>query len=128
MTSDSLTTSVLLKPTRQTFVVADLKCYLCGTVSGSIEHEQTLAPSTRGVVSPVVLRRPGQPQPTHLRDWRRLRCERCGGPLFLDETDVIVRRTEDYNWIDERPRRGRPPKRLVEERRRQQEQLDPQAA
>jgi hypothetical protein len=126
MTSDILTTSI--KPARQTFVVADLKCYLCGTVSGSIEHEQTLAPPTRGAVSPVVLRRPGQPQPIYLRDWRRLRCERCSGPLFLDETDVIVRRTENYNWTDERPRRGRPPKRLVEERRRQQELFDPRAA
>jgi hypothetical protein len=122
MTSDILIT----KPARQTILVADLKCYLCGSVSGSIEHEQAAAPR-RGASGPVLLRRPGQQQPIRLADWRRLRCDRCGGPLFLDETDVIVRRTEDYNWTDERPRRGRPPKRLVEERRRARE-LDPQAA
>lgn len=125
MTSDIL----INKPLRQTFVVADLKCYLCGNVSGSIEHEQTPAPARgAGAPGPVVLRRPGQKSPIRLADWRRLRCDRCGGPLFLDETDVIVRRTEEYNWTDERPRRGRPPKRLVEERRRERELLDPQAA
>ena len=75
-----------------------------------------------------MLRRPGQPQPISLQDWRRLRCDRCGGPLFLDETDVVVRRSEDYNWSVERPRRGRPPKRLVEQRQRERELLDPQAA
>jgi hypothetical protein len=119
--------AILTKPTRQTFVVADLKCYLCGSVYGSIEHEQTPTP-LRGAKNPVVLRRPGQAQPIHLDDWRHLRCDRCSGPLFLDEADVVVRRTEDYNWSEERPRRGRPPKRLVEQRRRERELFDPQAA
>jgi hypothetical protein len=123
MTSDLIHT----KPMRQTFVVADLKCYLCGTVSGSIEREQTQS-LLRGAGGPVVLRRPGQPEPISLQDWRRLRCDRCGGPLFLDETDVVVRRSEEYNWSEERPRRGRPPKRLVEQRQRERELLDPQAA
>src|SRR5262245_52656243 len=89
--------ALVTKPARRTFVVADLKCYLCGTVSGSIEREQTPTP-LRGVISPVALRRPGQTHAILVADWRRLRCDRCGGPLFLDETDVIVRRTEDdYN-------------------------------
>jgi hypothetical protein len=37
---------------------------------------------------------------------------------------------ESYNWLQERPRRGRPPKRVVEERRREREllELDSEAA
>jgi hypothetical protein len=119
MTSETFPQPVL----RQTFLVADLKCYLCGAVSGSIEREQT--PSLRGQVA---LRRPGAQAPVLVADWRRLRCDRCGGALFLDETDVVVRRTEDYNWTDERPRRGRPPKRLVEQRQRELERLEAHAA
>jgi hypothetical protein len=122
-----MSTELFNKPTRQTFVVADLKCYLCGAVAGSIEREQTPT-LVHGAPRPVVLRRAEGSQPNLIKDWRRLRCERCAGPLFLDETDVIVRRSEDYNWNDERPRRGRPPKRLVEQRRREQELHDSQAA
>ncbi|MDQ3811302.1 MAG: hypothetical protein M3336_13525 [Chloroflexota bacterium] len=114
------------KPIRQTFYVADLKCYLCGAVSGSIESQQALAPDRRP--EPVLLRRPGQTNGAPVPDWRRLRCDRCGGPLYLDERNVITRRVDEYNWLDERPRRGRPPKRLLEERRREREFLDQQAA
>ena len=69
-----------------------------------------------------------QVQSKQVLNWRRLRCDRCGGPLFLDESDVVTRRYEEYNWLDERPRRGRPPKRLIEERRRERELLESQAA
>jgi hypothetical protein len=115
------------KPTRRTFFVADLKCYMCGSVSGSIESEQSLTAAPR-VASPVVLRLSGHTTPVKVENWRRLRCDRCGGPLFLDESDVVTRRYDEYNWLDERPRRGRPPKRLIEERRRERELLESQAA
>jgi hypothetical protein len=118
-----------VKPQRRTFFVADLKCYMCGSVSGSIESEQSLTGASPSG-SPVVFRQAGrdQAQAMPIADWRRLRCDRCGGPLFLDESDVVTRRYEDYNWLDERPRRGRPPKRLIEERRRERELLESQAA
>jgi len=116
-----------IKPQRRTFFVADLKCYMCGSVSGSIESEQSLTGVTP-TASPVFLRQTGRDQPVQIANWRRMRCDRCGGPLFLDETDVVTRRYEDYNWLDERPRRGRPPKRLIEERRRERELLESQAA
>jgi hypothetical protein len=115
------------KPIRRTFFVADLKCYMCGSVNGSIESEQSLTDApTRS--RPVLLRQPGREQGVQVLNWQRLRCDRCGGPLFLDETDVITRRYDEYNWLDERPRRGRPPKRLIEERRRERELLESQAA
>jgi hypothetical protein len=119
------------KPTRQTVFVADLKCYLCGGVTGSLESEHAL--TATGVSQPVLLRQRGQTAPVPVLDWRRMRCDRCGGPLFLDESDVIIRRVDEYNWGDERPRRGRPPKRLLEQRRRERElsgveSADPRAA
>lgn len=117
-----MTSSTFEPPIRHTVFVADLKCYMCGGVCGSIESDQPLT-GTPGL-RPVLLRRPGEAQPVQLVDWRRLRCTRCGGPLFLDESEVITRRIDEYNWLDERPRRGRPPKRLLEERRRERELLE----
>ncbi len=117
------------KPVRHTYFVADLKCYLCGSVTGSIESEHALTAGAGGS-QPVQLRQPGQATAVQVQDWTHLRCSRCAGPLFLDDTDVITRRTDDYNWLEERPRRGRPPKRLLEERRLERELLeaDSQAA
>jgi hypothetical protein len=123
-----MTSEIFSKPVRRTFFVADLKCYMCGSVAGSVESEQSLtaaSPSAR----PVIVRRAGRgDEPAPVANWRHLRCDRCGGPLFLDESDVVTRRYEDYNWLDERPRRGRPPKRLIEERRRERELLESQQA
>ncbi len=122
-----MTSEISSKPLRRTFFVADLKCYMCGSVVGSVESEQSLtaAPQT---ARPVLVRQSGQATQTVVPNWRRMRCDRCGGPLFLDESDVVTRRYEDYNWLDERPRRGRPPKRLIEERRRERELLESQQA
>jgi hypothetical protein len=112
------------KPLRRTIFRADLKCYMCGSVAGSIESEQAFAEAALAH-RPVLLRRAGLPQQVMpVLNWRTLRCDRCGGPLFLDEVEAITRRFEDYNWLDERPRRGRPPKRLIEERRRERELLE----
>ena len=109
------------KPQRRSFFVADLKCYMCGSVYGSIESEQSLT-AAPGIVRPVLLRQPGHDQPVQAVNWKHLRCDRC------DETDVVTRRYDNYNWLDERPRRGRPPKRLIEERRRERDLLESQAA
>ncbi|HET6315893.1 MAG TPA: hypothetical protein VFG86_05505, partial [Chloroflexota bacterium] len=82
------------KPIRHTYFVADLKCYLCGSVTGSIESEQALTAGAGGS-QPVALRRTGETTSVQVLDWTRLRCSRCGGPLFLDDTDVITRRTDE---------------------------------
>ena len=115
------------KPLRQTVFVADLKCYMCGTVCGSIESEQSPSSAARRP-GRVLLRKPGESSVTQVADWRRERCTRCHGPLYLDESDVVTRRVDPYNWLEERPRRGRPPKRLLEERRRERELSETQAA
>lgn len=109
-----------LAPAVRTYLVADVKCYLCGSISGAIESDRQPMPRS------VLFRPAGATQSLPVLDWRQLRCERCHGPVFLDDADVITRRTEHVDWNEDRPRRGRPPKRLVEERRRQQALLDAQ--
>ena len=123
----TLSDQAFTKPQRQTFFVADLKCYMCGSVSGSIESEQPLT-GVAAALRPVLFRQTANDAPVQIINWQRRRCDRCGGPLFLDEQDVVTRRHDEYNWLDERPRRGRPPKRLIEERRRERELLEAEAA
>ena len=87
-------------PTIRTFVLADLKCYLCGALAGSIERE-------RGSTVPTM--------PS------RVRCPRCGGSVYVDQVEIVDRRIEPVEWEDDGPRRGRPPKWLVDQRRRKRE-------
>jgi hypothetical protein len=39
------------------------------------------------------------------------RCGQCGGPLLVDEFDIVMVRAEKLEDMEDRPRRGRPPKR-----------------
>lgn len=59
--------------------VADVKCYYCGHVSGQIigDRDQRLRVGN-------FVPRPGYAGPP-LRPGARLRCERCGGPVFLED-------------------------------------------
>lgn len=93
-----------MEPIIRTFVLADLKCYLCGTVAGSLERERN-----RGV--------------TAIGGWdtSQFRCPRCGGSVYVDQVEIVDRRFEPLEWDDDGPRRGRPPKWLVEQRRRKRE-------
>ncbi len=115
-------TSDSSKPSVRTLVVADVKCYLCGTISGRIESDRQPLPRS------VTFHKAGEEKALPVLDWRRLRCVRCGGPIYLDDADVITQRIETYNWLEERPRRGRPPKRLAQERQRERGPFDSQAA
>ena len=56
--SNEYSGSATSKPMRRTFFVADLKCYMCGSVAGSIESEQSLTVATHAP-HPVLLRQPG---------------------------------------------------------------------
>ena len=96
-----------MQPQIRTFVLADLKCFLCGHSAGSIERERGVAHARLAITS-------------------RLRCPRCGGAVYVDEVDIIDRRSEPVEWEDDGPRRGRPPKWLVEQRRRKREREGPQ--
>lgn len=104
-----------MPPEIRTFVLADLKCYMCGAAVGSIERERASSVPT------VALERDGHVGLIGAWETSRLRCPRCGGSVYVDQVEIVDRRIEPVEWEDEGPRRGRPPKWLVEQRRRKHE-------
>jgi len=60
-------------------VKAEVKCYLCGHISGHLEGEKD-APLTVQSFRPRAGYRGPAPRPGD-----RLCCERCGGPVFLED-------------------------------------------
>jgi len=104
-----------MQPMIRTFVLADLKCYMCGATAGSIERERDSSVPT------VAIQRAGHVGQIVAWEASRVRCPRCGGSVYVDQVEIVDRRIEPLEWEDEGPRRGRPPKWLVEQRRRKQE-------
>src|SRR5437879_11855249 len=104
-----------MQPAIRTYLLAELKCYMCGATAGSSEVERGSAVPT------VALERGGRVGMIGSWQTSRLRCPRCGGSVYVDQVEIVDRRTEPLEWEDEGPRRGRPPKWLVEQRRRRSE-------
>jgi hypothetical protein len=102
----------------QTTYRAELQCFLCGSLAGTIESDRTPLPA-HGVWHPA-----GGDAPGAVADWRQMRCTRCAGALFAESVDAVVRHDESEALHREVPRRGRPPKWLVEERRRKVDSAD----
>jgi hypothetical protein len=96
----------------RTVYLAELQCFLCGSQVGSIETDRKPLPPY-GIYHPV-----NGAKPQRVADWRSLRCNRCGGALYTENVEAVIRHTEPEELRREAPRRGRPPKWLVEERRR----------
>jgi hypothetical protein len=105
--------------TGRTAYLAELQCFLCGSSAGSIESNRKPLPPY-GIWHP-----PAGALPRRVADWRQLRCARCGGALFAESIDAVVRHDESEDLRREVPRRGRPPKWLVEQRRREREAAEP---
>ena len=103
--------------TIRAFMEADVTCYHCGNVSGVVRKDKdapnaTVAFLARGAEAEVTL-----------SSRTAIRCARCNGPTFFDEfqsRQIVV----SDGLFDDLPRRGRPPKRLVEQRRAQQAQRE----
>jgi hypothetical protein len=102
----------------RTAYLAELQCFLCGSQAGAIEIDRTPPPSY-GVWHPV-----GGGPAQRVADWRQLRCTRCGGALFAESVEAVVYQDESEELRREAPRRGRPPKWLVEERRRKSDSAE----
>ena len=100
----------------RTVYLAELQCFLCGSLAGTIESDRKPLPPY-GIWRPGDGRGPAQ----RVADWRSLRCNRCGGALYTETIEAVVRVDEAEELRREAPRRGRPPKWLVEERRRQRD-------
>jgi hypothetical protein len=65
-------------------VVADVKCYYCGHISGQVvgtRHEPLRVTN--------FVPRPGYKGP-EVRPGTRLRCERCQGPVFLEDATGLM--------------------------------------
>ncbi|HWC30386.1 MAG TPA: hypothetical protein VG845_09925 [Dehalococcoidia bacterium] len=72
-------------------IVADVKCYYCGHISGQI-HGRRHQPLKVSDFVP----RPGYAGP-EVKPGMRLRCERCRGPVFLEDATSglpLVRRLQ----------------------------------
>jgi hypothetical protein len=68
----------------QVRVVADVKCYYCGHISGQVVETRN-GPLRASNFVP----RPGYQGPP-VQPGVRLRCERCRGPVFLEDTTVVA--------------------------------------
>jgi hypothetical protein len=89
------------------FLEAEVKCYYCGKLAGLLSQEDSPA---RGW--PVFLSSEGR-LTAPVTNLAALRCRYCQGPLYAEEMETVsryIRGTQPF----ERPRRGRPPKRLLE--------------
>jgi hypothetical protein len=102
----------------RTVYLAELQCFLCGSLAGSIENDRKPLPAY-GVWRPA-----DGSAAVRVADWRSLRCHRCGGALYTESVEAVVRPDDSDELRREAPRRGRPPKWLVEERRRQRDSVD----
>jgi hypothetical protein len=102
-------------PAGRTVYVAELQCFLCGHLAGSVEVDRKPLPPF-GIWHPA----DGSP-PTRVADWHALRCPRCGGALYTESVEAMIRRDDADDIRRDAPRRGRPPRWLVEERRKARE-------
>ena len=87
------------------FNEAEVKCYYCGKFAGMLAQEDGPA---RGW--PVFLSSEGGPV-ARVKNLATVRCKYCQGPLYSEEPETVHRYVRGTQPL-ERPRRGRPPKRL----------------
>ena len=93
----------------RTFQEADVTCYHCGFISGVARIDRE---ASGGAMT--YLARDSETE-VPLKDRRLIRCARCKGPTFFD---AFQNRTLmlTAGLFDDQPRRGRPPKRLAQQR------------
>jgi hypothetical protein len=75
--------------TNQRRRVADVKCYFCGHVSGQMLGYKD-QPASAFVFVPRPGAAPTAMQATAAAQGARLRCDRCGGPVFLEDAGAAV--------------------------------------
>jgi hypothetical protein len=91
--------------------VAEITCMLCGREAGNAIADRW--PPT----GPILFQPPDAQTAMVVRAWWRLRCAVCAGNTAAVEVATRTVRMEPViDWREVRPRRGRPPKWLVEQR------------
>ena len=87
-------------------MIAEVKCHLCGRLAGSVERQQS--PAAAG----VTFRSRASGEAVRVANWAKLRCDACGGTLYLDQVEIVRVRPEpsrDQLWgSDSRRRRSNP--------------------
>ena len=87
-------------------VVAEVKCHLCGRLAGSLESQRSPA------VGGVLFRPRANGEAVRVSNWAKLRCDACGGTLYLDQVETVRERPEpsrEQLWgADSRRRRAGP--------------------
>jgi hypothetical protein len=82
-------------------VVADVKCYYCGHISGQV----------KGFRAERLVLRSFQPRPdfqgTPPQPGQPIRCERCNGPVYLEDLRPVLAEIEAIKEREPAPKRKR---------------------
>jgi DNA-directed RNA polymerase subunit RPC12/RpoP len=97
------------------YLEAEVRCFHCGHTSGAIRRDQGV-PGARAYFHAA-----DGSHVAEVRSLTQLRCMRCSGSVFIDEFETRYVYPKVDFLDDDKPRRGRPPKRLVELRRAREE-------
>lgn len=101
---------------RSDWVQADLRCMMCGRVIGRLVGPLPAGdPSTRSLAGRPPHFSAFRPADTSVPAVRlvggeQFRCTTCGGAVIMDELETFSTYTDLGDEVEERPKRGRPPK------------------
>ena len=101
---------------RKDWVQADLRCLLCGRIIGRLVGPLPPGdPANRSLAGRpphFAAFRPADTRTTAVRlsGGEQFHCTTCGGAFIMDEVETFSTYTDIDDELDQRPRRGRPPK------------------
>jgi hypothetical protein len=102
---------------RKDWIQADLRCLMCGRVPGRLvgplpTGDAALKALTSADVHHFAAFRPADTSEPAMRlvGGERFRCNACGGILMMDELERFSTYDDVDEELEQRPRRGRPPK------------------
>ena len=100
---------------RKDWIQADLRCLMCGRVIGRLvgpSARDMLKGSVSGRSPQFAAFRPADANTPAVRlvGGEQFRCTTCGGAVIMDEVETFSTYADVDDELDERPRRGRPPK------------------
>jgi len=100
---------------RKDWVQADLRCLMCGRVIGRLVGPLPTEADRRALAGRPPQFAAFRPANTSVPAVRlvggeHFRCTTCGGGVILDELETFSTYEDIDDDLDERPRRGRPPK------------------
>jgi hypothetical protein len=101
---------------RKDWVQADLRCLMCGRVIGRLVGPlppgDPVKRSLAGRPPQFAAFRPADASVPAVRlvGGEQFRCTTCGGAVIMDELETFSTYTDVEEELEDRPRRGRPPK------------------